>query len=369
MRLVNRMRADLGTYAQGQPSYAPTGRIWPNGEFSLGYSIVGQESEADSEWAWTRPERYLRPDELDQRLEAMHELLTEAESWWTQSAALVRSGLSLSIVWNSHKPTTARKNGLKGLTGYGAKMLRSGCFLLESKLGKEDCVMVTLTVPTVGRDARRAIAQNWGVLTNRLVQYLTRALVKAGRTPAIVGCVEIQSARLVRYGQGYLHLHLVMPAHSNTGGVWAIKASALRSWWKKAIERVIGCQLTSLPRIETAIVEKSVEAYLGKYLSKGSGEELEQFVGDLGEDSVPGQWWVCSGVMRDAIIAGTKVGRNAGALLDALINHVRPTGEFDGFEYIAQIDCEIHGKKYPVGWVGRLTPEMRLELQSMLKST
>lgn len=362
----NTIRSGLGTYVQGRPKIEASGRLWPNGEFSLGYSRVGQESDEGQEWAWTAPERWLSSDELDARLEAMHELLDEMQGFYQKSGELAASGLTLSNVWNSHRQPTPTKNGLKGLTGHGAKMLRSACWLLEQKLGKEDCTMVTLTVPTLGREDRVRVAREWGRITNRLVQYLSRELLRAGRAPVIAGCVEIQSGRLEKYRQGYLHLHLVAPAHSNTGGCWAIEAGKLRTWWKECLERTIGRELPSMPRVETAIVEKSVEGYLGKYLSKGTGEELDAFIGDLGVEAVPGQWWFMSSLMRDRVKSGTIAGRNAGALLDAVVNNLLEVSDGEGFEYIRHIDCWMNGLPVTVGYVGRLSPGLRDELFSLL---
>jgi hypothetical protein len=245
-------------------------------------------------------------------------------------------------------------------------MIRSGAFLLEDRLGKEDVVMITLTVPTLSREGRLAVAENWGSLVNRLVQYLSRELSSQGRPAAVVGCVEVQTARLEKYRQAYLHLHLVCPAHSNKGRYWAIEAGALRAWWKAALERVTKTTLPNPPRVETAIVEKSVEAYLAKYMSKGTGEELEAFVADLGEDSIPGQWWFCSAPMRQRIVAETYHGPNCGALLEAQIQHLLELGSGEGFEYIRHVDRKVGKSLVTCGWVGKLSPGLRQDLTSML---
>jgi hypothetical protein len=366
MPLNNLLRDALGTYRGSQPRIRPSGRIFPNGEFSLGYTREGDADDGESEWKWANEGRYLTGDQIDERLAYMHDLLDEVQKtyWAGGDVRLLR--LTLSSVSNSHIPLPVAKNGLKGLTGYGAKMLRSGCFLLEERLGKEDCVMITLTVPTLGKTDRIAVARSWGQITNRLVQYLSRQLIEAGRPAAIAGCVEIQTARLAKYRQAYLHLHLVCPAYSNTGGRWAIDAVALRSWWKKCLERTIKASLPQMPRVETAIVQKSVEGYLGKYMSKGTGGDLAQFIGDLGQESVPGQWWFMSAPLRGAVKSATAVGGNAGALLDALVNHLLEFGTGEGFEYVRHIDCELGGKPVTVGFVGRLAPGLRVEVFAML---
>ena len=362
----NEIRQAVGGYSASKRSMSPSGKIWPNGEFSLGYSFDGQESDEVADWAWTGGQKGLSVDELDERLECLHGWLDCVQKVGAVSSAVALQILTLSNASNSHKPPTRAKMGLKGLTGYGTKMIRSGCFLLEEKLGKDDCVMITLTVPTLDRKDRRTLAQQWGTVTNRLTQYLTRALVTAGRTPAIIGCVEIQTGRLEKFQQAYLHLHLVCPAHSNAGGQWAIDVHDLRTWWGKCLERHTGSSLPHPPRVETAIVKKSVEGYLGKYLSKGTGADLAAFADDLGSDCIPGQWWFASAPMKAAIKRGTATGKNCGYLLDSLINHLLEQGTGQGFEYIRHVDCDFDGLPVTVGYVGRLEPALREEIFAML---
>lgn len=363
------LRRGLGTYQRSAPDVKPIGRIWPNGEFTLGYGVQDEEGSVAQEWSWTGGHRGLTEEELDVRLECLDGWLEAVASVYSVSARLAGVYLTLSDTPNSHKPVERAKYGLKGLTGKGRKMIRSGAYLLEQKLGRDDVVMITLTVPTLGREQRIEVARQWGKLTNRLVQYLTRVLVSQGRSPVIVGCCEVQTGRLKKYSEGYLHLHLVCPAHSNEGRVWAIDASELRAWWKAAIERVIGASLPYLPRVETAIVQKSVEAYLAKYLSKGSDEGMEEFIEDLGEDCVPGQWWFCSAPMRDAIRQRTLSGEACGALLESLIEHLLTVGDGEGFEYIRHVDRLADGKLKTCGWVGRLDPGLKSEIEDMLRAT
>jgi hypothetical protein len=132
------------------------------------------------------------------------------------------------------------------------------------------------------------------------------------------------------------------------------------------LENVIGSTLPHSPRVETAIVKGPVEAYLSKYLSKGSDGELEGFVDDLGEDAVPGQWWFCSSLMRQRIADETVSGPNCGALLESLVNHLLGEGTGEGFEYCRHVDRIIGKSRVTCGWVGRLTPELAGEVRAML---
>lgn len=335
----NEIRKKLGTSPAPKEYRRPSGTIWPNGEFGLGFYTEYELVEAENEWAWTgdKPATGAEPQDL-----------------------LPEDPLTLSDAPNSHK------KGLKGLTTYGGRMVRSGCYLMERQLGKQDCMLWTFTVPTLGREARAELARNWGKLVNRLLGQLSRLLAKSGRKPAIIGCSEIQTGRLEKYRQGYLHLHLVCPAHSNVGGRFALDVQEVRSWFKKALERFAGCSIPQTPRVQAEIVKKSVEGYMGKYLSKGTGEELAGFIEDLGIESVPGQWWFCSALMRQAITKRVASGKNAGSVLDCVVQHAFETGDMSIFEYISHVDVEVDGVRYTAGWYGRLRIDIANDLRDFL---
>jgi hypothetical protein len=366
--VVNSIRSKVGSYSQSSGRFIPTAKVWPNGEFTLGYAMDGEASPELAEWTWTGGSKGLSPNELDERLECLHGWLDAVAEVCSVSGRLATALLTLSNARNSHETAEPVKYGLHGLTGTGAKMLRSACFLMEEKFGKEDVTMATFTVPRLSQAERVLVAHGWGVLTNRLVQYLKRELVEQGRPPLICGCVEIQSSRLESRNEGYLHLHVVWPAHSNCGRRWAVKADDARAWWKSAVERIIGRELPCLPRIETAIVEKSVEHYMGKYLSKGSDDCLGQFVADLGYESVPGQWWFASKEMKTLVKENTLGGRNLGALLEAYIEHTVTNGTGDGFEWLRHVDLPLAGRLVTVGYVGRLSRDTKSELDALMKT-
>jgi len=364
----NTIRSKVGTYAQSSGRFIPTAKVWPNGEFTLGYAVDGEVSPESGEWTWTGGDKGLSPNELDERLECLHGWLDAVAEVYSVSGRLAAALLTLSNAPNSETAKPEVKYGLHGLTATGSKVLRSACFLMEEKFGKEDVTMATFTVPRLERAERILLARRWGVLTNDLVRRLKAYLVEAGRPPVIVGCVEIQSSRLESRKEGYLHIHAVWPAHSNTGGLWAVRAEEIRTWWKLAIERIIGRELPCAPRIETAIVETSVEHYMGKYLSKGSDDCLGQFVVDLGYESVPGQWWFASSEMKQWVNENTLGGRNLGVLLESYIEHTVTKGTGEGFEWLRHVDLLLSGRLITVGYVGRLSRETKDELDLLMKT-
>jgi len=365
--MKNKTRAKVGSYSMSGRRMVPVAKVWPNGEFSLGYAGEGDEASPLEEWSWTGEGDPLEERNHDARLECLHGWLDAVAEIYSVSARLAVGLLTLSNARNSDKAAEPTKYGLHGITGTGAKMLRSAAFIMERDYGCSDVTMGTFTVPHLEKAERALLARQWGRLTNDLVRYLRRELEAQGRPPVVAGCTEIQSARLEARSEGYLHLHVIWPAHSNMGRRWAVDADGVRAWWKKAIERIIGRELPVVPRIETAIVQKSVEAYLGKYLSKGSDDCLGQFVADLGFESVPGQWWFMSSYLKGKIKAETLTGRNLGDVLEAYIEHTVTMGTGAGFEWLCHVDLSLDGRLVTVGYVGRLDRATRDDLAILLR--
>lgn len=341
-----RLRQELGGTVGRTVDKTLYGRIWPNGNFSLGSGPVGQASLEDE-----------GADEVG--------IARFGDSGDIQAAV---AALTSSNGINPHTDDSEpRKNGMKGITGFGQQMLRSGCYILERDYGNADLCFATLTVPSLPREGRERLAGNWGTLVNRLCQYLSRQLMKAGRPTKVAGCTEIQTSRLANHAQAYLHVHVVWPSHSNQSGrLWAVEWAEIRSWWKGALERYSGCSLPYDPRVELAPVKKSAERYMGKYLSKGSGESLEGFIADLGEDSVPGQWWFMTADLRHQIKAETARGPNTGTILDAVIQTALNDGDMGIFEWIRPVMITFTDRPVHIGWCGRLRSEVREDLLSLL---
>lgn len=335
----NKLRKILGTKQTSSIDKVPSGTLWPNGEFGLGYANDLEHHETRNEWDWTD---YCPVDE----------------------SATPPPGIESALILSD--PSNSRRRGLKGLSGYGARTLRSGAFLMEKKLGKDDVAFWTLTVPTLSLEARKTVAREWPDLVHRLMGQMSRMLERSGRSPAILGCTEIQSGRLEKYKEGYLHLHLICPLHANTAGLHAIEVDELRDWWKRAVERKIRMPLAQTPRVQVEAVRESVEAYLGKYLSKGDGDALEGFIEDLGEESVPATWWHATMLVKNVVKERTTRGGNTGAILEALIQQSFEDGNFEAFEFIRHVDLLWDGKEFTVGWYGKLRDDVSRDLQDML---
>ena len=322
------------------------GRIWPNGNFSLGTGPVGRAA--------------LENDGADE--------IGLARFGGSGDIAAAVAALTSSNALNSHSPESEpAQRGLKGITALGQQMLRSACYVLERDYGKADLCFATLTVPTLSQPARVRLAQNWPELVRQFLQFVSRRLAAAGRPTKVAGCTEIQTARLQGRGEGYLHLHAIWPSHSNAASrLWAVEWADLRAWWESALVRFSGEQLPHHPRVETAPVRKSAERYMGKYLSKGSGECLEEFIADLGEDSVPPAWWFMTADVRHQVKAETAHGPNTGTLLDAVIQNALNDGCEDIFEWIRPVMVTFTDRPVHIGWCGRLKADTRDDLLSLL---
>lgn len=344
------LRTKLDLTAGVTPPKHPSGVLWPNGEFSYGMATDFVDVDIESE-------RFaFRDNSVSGSVAVQPECL---------------GYLTSSNVPNSHTGDAdgrrPAKRGLKGLTGHGKKMLRSGCYVLERDYGNQDLCFATLTVPPLSPGGRRRLAENWSELLRQTTQWICRQLAGAARPTKVCGCVEVQSSRLKDSGQAYLHLHMVWPSHSNRAGErWAITWADMRTWWASAIVRFSGEKLAYLPRVELAPVRKSCESYMAKYVSKGSDDCMEAFIADVGEEAVPSTWWFMSADLRHQIKDEMSRGKNTGTLLDAFVQRCFEEGDFSPFVWIRHVEVQMGDSHVTVGWVGKLRPEHRDELLGML---
>ncbi len=340
----NKIRARVGTVGATGFAKKPSGKIWPHGEWSLGYAKAPMEPtdyHAENDyWRLEPPSK-----------ERSSPLLDSPEEFSQGSSA----------------DREKKKYGLKGITGYGRKMVQSGVAVMAERLGQRRLVFCTLTLPPLSPEGRVAVAESWGETLRQLIQWLTRRLEVAGLPKAVVSVSEIQPARLSKTGEGYLHLHLAWPSRRSTQEGFAVDIRELRAWWETRIARV--CNLPSVPttQIKIETVRSNVSAYMAKYMSKGA-EGLAAYKADCGLDGIPSQWWNMSKQARDWTFAAVCSGATTGELLENMVN-----GLFDGcWETwpggIRAVTVDIDGHKMTVGYAGYFDPPTLADLTSMLKS-
>lgn len=322
------------------PSLSPSGRLWPNGEFSQGY----RRSPGD--------------ERLDMR--------SLADSWGDE-----RGGggdtppIDLVNLPKSHKPKAQR--GELGITTYGRKMLRNGVYTLKERLPGHPLTFCTLTVPDLPLAGRRLLAAQWGEVVRQSIQWISRQLARQGVEPLILSCSEIQPSRLQNGGGAYLHLHLVWPNPPKNLGEWGVDAGDLRAWWSKCLRRITDNPSMQVANIDLQVVKGDISRELSKYLSKGSSV-LTQAAADLGIENMPRTWWNMSKPLRDAIKSAIIQGHSVGALLLEWIEYDRGLADQGIFQWIREIYAEIEGRDVQIGHTGQLTPALNLEAHSLLVS-
>lgn len=277
--------------------------------------------------------------------------------------------LGLSLLPNSHRvalgmadpPPERSRRGLKGITRHGARTVRNGAFLLEQRYGRKLLGFYTFTLPKLNESAEYQAGMEWAEIVRIFLQSVTRLLKAAGLPPSYVGCTEIQMARYEKYGGLPLHLHLVMPG-KNPGNPksWVISSDQFRSLWRRSVIARVpvydGCSFAA--SVDTAMVKKTAEGYLGKYMTKGVAALSSLLVDDAGlADFLPASWWCCSVNVRRAIGA-----RIAGGTASARELFRRIAARDSAIAFSREIVVEVaDGSPLVVGIVGKLTPEgMRL---------
>lgn len=153
----------------------------------------------------------------------------------------------------------------------GARTVRNGAFLLQETYGRQHIGFYTFTLPWVDACAEYRAGIEWAEIVRQFLQSAVRLLRAAGLSTSYVACSEIQPGRFKARGGMPLHLHLLMVGRK-PGCTWAISSDQWRELWRRAVtNRCPEFQLCGWKAsVDTEMVKKSAEGYLGKYMSKGS---------------------------------------------------------------------------------------------------
>lgn len=330
-----------GRRFKGFPSsgmrYSPSGQLWPNGEFSLGYKKSPGDERLDTRHPADNPEGI------------------------APKGAGGRPPLDLVNVPNSHKPRPPR--GINGITTYGRRMLRSACYQVARDYPRNRPTFATLTLPPLPRDRRQLVSKRWGEVVRQTIQYISRSLVKAGLAPIVLSCSEFQPGRMRDSGgEAYLHLHMVWinPTKFNT---WSVDVQALTLWFTRLISRIADYPLDQLCNVDTKIAKGNIAYEMAKYLSKGS-TVLSGAEKDLGTENLPSTYWNMTALTRSKIKAELLKGLPVGEVLENLIAYGFHAHEVnDLFLWVRHIDCEIGGNLVTVGYTGLLTPSVHSDVR------
>lgn len=390
------------------PSYVPTGRIWPSGDFSLGYRKVEGDSRVDirsfgaqadagafplpgndgwfiGKWGVPQPVEGHRQDGqalLDIEAEECHQnpaayavaygLEFDLDKFHggvyclALKAAKLAVPLDLTVPGNSHTGATrCEKYGKQGITGYGRKMVKSAATLIQKMPGKRT-TFATVTMPALPTQLRRELALAWPEFLRQLLQWLSRALRRVGLPALVCSVSEVQPGRLAEHQEAYLHLHLVWPNHWAQAGNWAIDVDDLRTWIAEFLQRRGLWTAEAWVNVDTQQVKKTAAGYLSKYMSKGC-DVIEAFAQDCGWDAIPGQWWNLTKPARDLVKKFTCEGVETGHLLQSVIDHAIHTCDLSPFWGLNMAILTVGKAQVQAGWYGGFKEEVRLDLVRKLR--
>jgi hypothetical protein len=176
---------------------------------------------------------------------------------------------------------------------------------------------------------------------------------------------EVQPRRLAETAEAYLHWHLLWLNHPGKSGNWAIDPCDVRTWLESLLIRKVPSYQGGNVNVDVKRVKGEAARYLAKYMSKGK-QQVKEAMDDWGPELCPRTWWNMTKPARDMVKAATSKGRVAGQLLEDVLAHAWSTDLDSHYEYLRHVELEFDGTLITVGWCGRFTPALSLEIRSML---
>ena len=376
------------TLYSGKLSYKTglSGKLYPNGEFTLGYDSSHKEKESDRQYEKDLSQNY---EEITLRNyhehgyegltnRRQHQQLVDQGAWWHETevpSTNPRTGvvttecvrhytipksdpLSSSTVRNSHKGAKRGKYGCKGITSYGRRMIRNGCEMMEKRFGVKRLGLWTFTIPYTDTIALMVICAEWGNLVRKLMQELRREVERKSGEFEYVAATEIQEKRYQRTGQFAPHLHIVAPCRKDSRKLeWYVTADKMRSIWERLLRNLLksaGIEEDGVgfeASVNCQIIKKSASQYISKYMSKGGDITVQAEE----EGAIfPSQWWSMANTLRDKIKA--LIREVPSDLKQAIKDLGEKLVERGILTYLFPviITSSEDGKERDVGWVGRL---------------
>lgn len=203
-------------------------------------------------------------------------------------------------------PVPRARRGLKGISSTGRKMVRNGTHLMTEDYGKSRLGMLTLTLPNLDAPSMAILAKDHSEIVRKFNQSLKRKLKREGAPTDIVGVTELQEKRYQKYGQVCFHLHIIYVADKSGKGDYYISFEWFRKKWAKILKN----------QLEKAIEEKQITAYIdkntmqtwdekvriecskikknaGAYISKylSKGGQIISEIAEKEPDKLPSNWW------------------------------------------------------------------------------
>lgn len=308
----------------------PSGRIWPNGEFGIGWAADPRTEDVfDGGAAWR--EGHLHP-------------------------------LGLTNTSNSHKPVRSPR-GQGGITSYGRRMVRNAAFVMQAEASKDRLSFLTLTIPPLTPEEEYCLGRNWAEIVRVFCQWLRRKLGAASLPGEIVQVTELQSQRHKERGGLPLHLHMVFVGRLRRGS-WAVTPKQVRSAWRRSCTRFAGSTADWSNSENLVRVRKDAGSYLSKYLSKGSGA-VSNLLDTVPPGSIPSSWYGVSRSLARRVKAQTLTSEAACTWVMALCEDAT----CGVFHYVYPLRLEFDdGGGYIAGYAGKLQSSALSEISSAVRA-
>ena len=336
--------------------------MYPTGEFSFGMDTANYSLEKRRSNEYERIHALQYHDLTEEDGTAWMRLPLDVAEWFYPEAVegqQKRLDMGLSTLHNCRK--IPERYGSKGLTSYGAKMVKSAAYLLEKEYGKERLTFGTYTLPPMSEAFRQWFHERWGDFVKRIFEHIKRELErKNADCTDYVAVTEIQERRLASFGAVYLHLHFVIVGRSKEGAYYLTTRKSdkiLDMVFRNMVERYKRETGNEDEEIRTTLiasgnlqrVKKSVVSYLGKYMSKGRKKDARVPSAERAK-YYPRQWWTISSNLRKLVRSRIQVLTHE--LCDAIAHDESMQAIW--VEWIVPITKEFDGQVYTLGYVGKL---------------
>lgn len=337
-------RERLRGFATKQAARYASGTLWPHGEWSVGY---GKDRPDGGDW---HEDPYVGMGVMDTE---------EVKERARAARPLYLSDVPKSCKWP--------RRGTKGMSGYGAQMVKAAGHLIQQQYPNHRKTLGTITLPPMSDEARREVVAMWPLLTRELLTWLNRRLKRRGLPQAVVSVTEIQPKRLAESGEGSLHWHLLWLNHPGKKGNWAVDPCDVRAWLQGVLQRRIPSYSAGHINVNTKPVEGTIAAYMAKYMSKGK-QSVDEAMKDWGHGLCPRTWWNMTAPLRKAVKAATLRGREVGSLLETIVCHALDNEPEMFYHFLAPIRIDLDGVAVLMGWRGRFTEAVDKDARAMLGS-
>lgn len=279
--------------------------------------------------------------------------------------------MSLSVSVNSHKrsnkPPIASLTRVRGIgqSTYSKRMVRNCIYRLEELHGRYNLAFATYTLPQVSAEVLQCIRQEWAEIVRQHLQAIKRKLESADIIPEIVHVTEIQTKRYENWGQLVPHLHMVFQSRKGKGFLYAISKEENTAIWNRIVNNILvknGHEPLEMPYAsDIQQIKKSAQAYMSKYMSKGSSV-CYKFQGRMWQ---PKSWWGATLTLRQWVKENTKIlAESTKKWIKDNLHHWEKDLENSPFHHLQVVTIDVEDKysqastkptiKLPVAVVGRI---------------